>query len=89
MIFFYIDEDTEQLDSNYSDSDHSESNLNPAEHKNSLMKLQDTDPDFYKYMKENDKNLLDFGVSDDDDDNSSVDLDDGHISNENLEVCFL
>ncbi|KYQ51750.1 Nucleolar complex protein 2 like protein [Trachymyrmex zeteki] len=81
------DEDTEQLDSNYSDSDHSESNLNPAEHKNSLMKLQDTDPDFYKYMKENDKNLLDFGVSDDDDDNSSVDLDDGHISNENLEVA--
>lgn len=83
-----IDQD-EQLDSDINrDSDHSESNLNP-EHKKSLIKLQDTDPDFYKYMKENDKNLLDFETSDDDDDddNSLVDLDDAYISEENLEIA--
>ncbi|KAG5330616.1 NOC2L protein, partial [Acromyrmex charruanus] len=84
------DED-EQLDSDINrDSDHSESNLNP-EHKKSLIKLQDIDPDFYKYMKENDKNLLDFEISDDDDDddddNSLVDLDDAYISEENLEIA--
>ncbi|KAG5327214.1 NOC2L protein, partial [Pseudoatta argentina] len=80
----------EQLDSDINrDSDYSESNLNP-EHKKSLIKLQDIDPDFYKYMKENDKNLLDFEISDDDDDdddNSLVDLDDAYISEENLEIA--
>jgi len=100
MIFFYIDllHRDEQLDSDINrDSDHSENNLN-SEYKMSLIK-QDTDSDFYKYMKENNKNLLDFGISDDDDDNdddddddddvdSSVDLDDAYISEENLEVCF-
>ncbi|TGZ37887.1 nucleolar complex protein 2-like isoform X1 [Temnothorax longispinosus] len=78
------DENSERPDS---DSD-SESNLNPAEYKRSLIKLQDTDPDFYEYLKENDQDLLDLEVSDDgDDDNYSVDSDDRHISNKNLKVA--
>lgn len=79
------DEDSEQPDNDSI----SKSNLNPAEYKRSLMKLQATDPDFYEYLTKTDKKFLEYGVSDDDedDDNSSVDSDDRHTSNENLKVA--
>lgn len=84
VIFLHADAE----DGERSDSD-GESNLSPAGHKRSLIKSQDTDPSSYGYQKKNDKNLSDTGVSDDkDDDNSSVDLDDRYISNENLKVFF-
>ena len=69
--------------------------MDPVEHKKSLKKLKQTDPEFYSYLKENDKNLLEFDLSDDnkgdtddDDDKSSLnEADIRHIPNNQLEVC--
>lgn len=74
------------------DSDSDEGDMDPAEHKKSLMKLKETDPEFYSYLKENDKKLLEFNISDDDidddDDDKSLDESDKrHIPNEQLEVA--
>ncbi|KAK2580287.1 hypothetical protein KPH14_012532 [Odynerus spinipes] len=70
------------------DVESSDSDMDPAEHKKSLMKLKDTDPEFYSYLKENDKNLLDFNLSDTDgDDESSADESELHKPDEKLEVA--
>ena len=68
------------------DSGSGESDLDPKEHKKSLMKLKDTDPEFYSFLKQNDTNLLNFDVSDDNEDVSEDENGTKHVPNMNLEV---
>lgn len=46
------------------------------DHKQSLAKLKETDPEFYKFLEENDKKLLDFNLSDSEDEQVKADEDD-------------
>eukprot|EP00978_Attheya_sp_CCMP212_P036281 scaffold163203_cov53-Attheya_sp.AAC.6 len=62
-------------DSDAVDSDIDEENLEEAEKamKLELDKLQSSDPDFHKYLKENEKSLLEFGEEDDDEEEDDDD----------------
>lgn len=68
------------------DSDSGESDMDPTEHKKSLMKLKETDPEFYTFLKQNDKKLLEFNLSDEEDKSSVNGEDLKHTLDDNLEV---
>lgn len=53
------------------DSDE-ESELDDQDHKAQLEALKETDPEFYKFMLENDKELLEFGESDDEEQDAEM-----------------
>lgn len=76
------------------DSDSGESELDPKEHKKALKNLANTDPEFYKFLKQNDKKLLEFEDSEDENERGSHqddddDDDDGvHVPDGNLAVTY-
>ncbi|XP_063979330.1 nucleolar complex protein 2 homolog [Diachasmimorpha longicaudata] len=77
--------DSEPEIGKFNDSD-SESELDPKAHKKSLQKLQNTDPEFYEFLKQNDKKLLNFDVSDQEDSEDEED-ETVHRPNEHLHVA--
>ncbi|KAF5289731.1 hypothetical protein FQA39_LY03648, partial [Lamprigera yunnana] len=57
-------------------------------HQASLKKLKETDPDFYKFLQENDKKLLRFNISDDEDKEEDDVVEESlHKPNTDLEVA--
>lgn len=52
----------------------SENDDDEKSHKEALKRLSDYDPEFYKYLKQNDKKLLKFGAEFDEDDSSDEDV---------------
>nr|SVE74070.1 EOG090X02MG [Daphnia barbata] len=68
-----MDEGDEEMDETSQDSEDasgadSDGDTAVTKHKKTLGKLKNTDPEFYQFLSENDRELLEFGSSDSDDD---------------------
>lgn len=75
------DSDTEN------DNINSDDDMDAESHKKGLKNLAKTDPEFYKFLKQNDKKLLEFNLSDQEDAVSEAGDDDKHIPEDNLQVA--
>nr|SVE75009.1 EOG090X02MG [Daphnia dolichocephala] len=68
-----VDEGDDEMDEGDEDSEDasgadSDGDTAVTKHKKTLGKLKNTDPEFYQFLSENDRELLEFGSSDSDDD---------------------
>jgi nucleolar complex protein 2 len=71
------------------DATEAEEGLSLKDHKKSLQKVLESDPDFFSFLRENDAELLNFDPedSDDEDEDEDEDEDQGlHRPNQDLEV---
>lgn len=64
--------DSKKTDSDDAEED-SDSDLDMEKNKEIVRKLKDTDPDFYQYLEEHDKDLLDFYTNDAEEDDDAAD----------------
>ncbi|KAI9596805.1 Noc2p family-domain-containing protein [Syncephalis fuscata] len=62
-----FDNDDEQDNSSSEEEDNDDDLIKGLQHKKDLEKLKEQDPEFYEYLKNNDKSLLEFDVSEDED----------------------
>ncbi|KAG5890176.1 hypothetical protein JTB14_014342 [Gonioctena quinquepunctata] len=78
--------DMEQQDTDDEINDEIDDDDEADKHKRDLEKLKKSDPEFYKFLQENDKKLLDFNLSDEDDKDEGL-SETVHEPTENLEVA--
>ncbi|XP_049817161.1 nucleolar complex protein 2 homolog isoform X2 [Aethina tumida] len=65
---FDMDEELNKADSDEDQDEPNDSEDEAEQHVKSLAKLKETDPEFYQFLQENDKKLLDFNLSDNEED---------------------